>query len=455
MKILVLDFGTSSIKLSILVSKGGEPSPVSPLDENFNIVKTGKVPYQIRVYNGDWVELDGSTVLQAMIQGIKSLGNDLSDIDLICFDNFSPSMVFMDEKGDPLYPILTHLDRRSKKQTQDILSAMGKEKFQSITGIQPFTGGASITSVMWMKENEGGVFKNAARLGHLNTFIYKKLTGLWYTDPVNASQTGMYETVGGKGWSREICGAFGIPLGLLPDIANAGTICGGLTGEMANHCGLKEGIPVALGTNDAAAAQIGAGNTKAGCILNISGSSEMISVLTDLPRLDDRYYLRCSATPGLWQIYATTSSGFSLDWFRGEFYRDMGERDFFDREFPHVIDNFLDTTQVVFLPHIAGDRQSLTPKKAEFSGITLETKREDFLAAILLGIHDPIKSVIEICQTFMDLDVKIKLTGGMLDASFLKVKQKIFPAFQFEVIPDGPVIGSARLAMDGLKKKKE
>ena len=439
MKILVMDFGTSSIKFAIL-------------DENYNILSTAKEPYELRVYNGDWAELDGEVVLHAMVRGIQSFGELLKKIDLIGFDNFSPSMLFMDEAGNPLCPIFTHLDRRSKKQTQDILNLMGSEKFQSITGIQPFTGGASITSVLWTKENREEVFQKACRLGHLNTFIYKKLTGIWLSDPVNASMTGMYETISRQGWSQEICKCFDIPMGLLPEIQNVGTIARGLNKEMAALCGLKEGIPVALGSNDAASAQIGAGNTKAGDILNISGSSEMISVLTDIPRIDSRYYLRCAATPGLWQIYATTAGGFALDWFRGEFYRDMDERDFFTQEFPRVIDQYMDKTAVQFLPYIMGDRQSLMPKKAAFTEITLETKREDFLAAMLLGIHEPIKMVIEICESFMDLDKAIKLSGGMIDAAFLRVKEKLFKEYRFEIISDCPITGSAILAVNGLKK---
>jgi sugar (pentulose or hexulose) kinase len=327
---------------------------------------------------------------------------------------------------------------------------MGKEKFQSITGIQPFTGGASITSALWVKEHENRIFRKASRMGHLNTYIYKKLTGLWFTDPVNASMTGMYETITGKGWSEEICRIFEIPIAMLPDIINAGTVAGTLCGEAAEFCGLKAGIPVALGSNDAASAQMGAGNTQAGNILNISGSSEMVSILTNKPRIDDRYYLRCAVTPGLWQIFAITASGFVLDWFRREFYRDMEEAAFFKKEFPRVVDQFLDKTQVKFLPYIAGDRQSLTSKKGAFTEITLDTCREEFLAAILLGIHEPVQKTIEICETFMDLDKTIKLTGGMIDPAFLRVKEKIFSSHRFEIKPDCPVIGSAMLALDGL-----
>jgi sugar (pentulose or hexulose) kinase len=439
MLILTMDFGTSSIKFSLL-------------NEECAILKTAKEPYQIRVYNGDWVELDGDVIFSAMIRGIRGLAA-YGDIGLIAFDTFSPSMVFMDETGNPLYPIITHLDRRAKKQTRDILERMGKERFQAVTGIQPFTGGASITTVLWIKENEETIFKRTYRLGHLNTWIYKKLTGKWHSDPVNASMTGMYETVSGKSWSAEITKTFGIPGDLLPEVIGAGTVAGYLARDFAESCGLKQGIPVALGTNDAASAQVGAGNTHAGAILNISGSSEMISVLSAEPRVDDRYYLRCSATPGLWQIYATTAGGFALDWFRKEFYRDMSDKAFFEKEFPKVADTYIDKKAVSFSPYIAGDRQSLEPRKADFSGITLESTREDFLAAILLGIHDPIQSILRICEGFILLEKKIKLTGGMIDAAFLRVKERLFPGYQFEIISDCPVIGSARLALESLKKE--
>jgi xylulokinase len=179
----------------------------------------------------------------------------------------------------------------------------------------------------------------------------------------------------------------------------------------------------------------------------------MVSVLTDQPRIDDSYYLRCAALPGLWQIYATTASGFAIDWFRREFYRDMGKDEFFNIEFPRVVDNFLDTGSVKFLPYLAGDRQSLTPKKGAFTELTLETKREDFLAAMLLGIHEPILNVISLCETFMEPDKTIKLTGGMLDEAFLRVKKKLFRNYRFEIIPDCPIKGSARLGIEGLKRR--
>ncbi|MDR2103920.1 MAG: FGGY-family carbohydrate kinase [Treponema sp.] len=447
MNILALDFGTSSVKLSLL----GERA--APAEDPLEILCSAKEGYQIRVLNEDWVELDAEEVFSAMIRGLEKLRDRAGEgIDLIAYDVFSPSLIFMDREGNPLYPILTHLDRRSKKQSAEILQRMGKDRFQAVTGIQPFTGGVSITSALWVRENEEAVFNRAERMGHLNTYLYKKLTGLWACDPVNASQTGLYETVSGRGWSEEIAGLFGIPLRLLPGILPAGAAGGRLSPEAARLCGLKPGIPVALGTNDAASAQVGAGNTRAGAVLNISGSSEMISVLSAAPRIDDRYYLRCSATPGLWQIYATTAGGFALDWFRKEFYRDLGDRDFFEKELPGIAEDLsFNIKGVEFLPYLSGDRQSITPKKGAFTGLTLETRRENLLAALLRGMHEPIKQVLAICEEFMPLERTIKLTGGMIDQSMVKIKKQILPAYGFEVKKECMILGSALLALGCLK----
>lgn len=117
MHILSVDFGTSSVKLSVV-------------DEQLHILDSAKVPYQIRVTNGDWIELDGDVVFDAMLEGIRKLSAYKDSIELIGFDTFSPSMTFMDQDGNALHPILTHLDRRSKEQTKEILRVMGKENFR-------------------------------------------------------------------------------------------------------------------------------------------------------------------------------------------------------------------------------------------------------------------------------------------------------------------------------------
>jgi len=434
MIILSIDIGTSSVKAALL-------------DGAFNILHTAKADYRIRTINVDWVELDANAVMDAIIATAKNLPG-AADTELICFDNFSPSLLLMDKDGEATHPILTHLDRRSKKQTRDILNLFGKERFQAVTGIQPFTGGASVTSVLWLKENRASAWRSAARIGHINTYVYKQLTGVWAIDPVNASQTGMYETLTEGGWSAGICGELGIEMEKLPEVMNAGAVAGRLTKKMSLLTGIPEGTPVALGTNDAAAAQIGAGNRSSGDILNISGSSDMVSILTDKPVVDDQYYTRAFCIPGIWQYYVTTAGGFAVDWFREQFCRELSAGQFFGKEFEEAANLCTGGDLAVrFTPYLAGDRQSLTPKQASFTGLTLDATRRQMLAALLLAMHEPMRDVIGACEKIMELSGDIKLTGGLLSPAFVSLKRRLFPQYRLEVYDDCPLIGSAKLAI--------
>lgn len=441
MYILSVDFGTSSVKAAVV-------------DENCNTISWAKSSYDFNVYDNDKVELDIDVVFNGFVECTRKMREYMDKIELIGYDTFSPSPVFMDEEGDVLYPLITHLDRRSRKQTRQIVKAMGEDAYQKITGILPFTGGASLTSMMWMKENEPGIFNKAYKIGHFNTYIYKKFTGVWATEQVNASMMGIYETIKGTGWSKEICRAFGIPEEKLPEIKEAGAILGKLRKEVAELTGLREGIPVALGSNDAATAQVGAGNTETGDILDISGSSEMVSILTDKPIVNKKYYLRKAATQGKWQIFAITIGGFAIDWFRKEFYKEMEINQFYNEYLADVIKNKLHKTTVKFWPYLAGDRQSLKKKRGMFSGLTLETSREDMLISIMFGTHNPIVETIDIASKSIQLNRTIKITGGLTEESYISLKKSIFKGYDFETVDDCPIKGNVKLALQGLKEAR-
>ena len=114
---------------------------------------------------------------------------------MLCYDTFSPSLVLMDDKGDLVYPnIITHLDRRSRKESLEIQSTIGSENYMHISGIYPFVGGCSAMTLLWIKKNIPDILDKIFKVGHLTTYIHKKLTGLWITDLVNASMLGLYDT---------------------------------------------------------------------------------------------------------------------------------------------------------------------------------------------------------------------------------------------------------------------
>ncbi len=430
--ILSIDFGTSSLKLAVL-------------DDAFAIVRSEKEAYPYIILPGEKVEIDPDALLSALARACMRLPETLRErVDLVCYDAFSPSLMLMDAEGAALYPVVTHMDRRSREQSETICRVMGKERYQSIAGVYPFTGGVSLTTLLWFRQHEPELCQSVHKIGHLTTFLHKYLTGVWSVDFVNASMMGLYDTVRQSGWSDEILSAFDIPMAWLPPIHMPGETLGALRPAAAEPLGLRAGIPVALGTNDAIASQAGAGNSRSGQALNIAGSSDMISVLADKPAPHPGYYVRNAARAGLWQIYATTSGGFAVDWFLKEFCREMGEAEFYGEYLPGCAARALETP-LAFDPYLAEDRQSLEHKKAAWHGLSLASTREEMLSALLFGMQKTLRDVLDLAAAHTTMDGTLRITGGFAP-TVMPLKRAMFAGYALDFRDDCALLGNAVLA---------
>jgi sugar (pentulose or hexulose) kinase len=106
---------------------------------------------------------------------------------------------------------------------------------------------------------------------------------------------------------------------------------------------------------------------------------------------------------------------------------------------------------VKFLPYLSGDRHSLKKKRGGFTGLSLDTGRDEMFAALLRGVNEPILTTLAICGKKMKLDKKIKITGGLaVSEAYMRLKRQLYEGFEFEVRDDCAVLGNARLAYSKL-----
>lgn len=435
MLFLSVDFGTSAVKMSIV-------------DENLNTRCWAKADYHYALLPGEKVELKESDLMSALFKAASALDpEDRKKVEMLCYDTFSPSPVFMDKNGDLIYPnIITHMDRRSRAQTAFIDQEFGRDRYMNISGIYPFPGGCSAMTFIWFQQNQPEVYEHVYRIGHLPTYIHKKLTGEWMVDLVNASMMGLYETTTQRGWSAELLKEFKLNPAWFGEIHNPGTIFGKLLPEIAGRLGVPVGIPVCIGTNDVASAQMGAGNHHSGGMMNTAGSSEMISILTDKAVVDPEYYLRNAALPGLWQIYVTTCGGFGVDWFYDQFCKDMTRDEYYNVFCDKCTNAYLKDNPVTFDPFLTGDRQSLEKKTAAWHGLTLGATREMMLAALLDSIQGVLYGAVRKAEKVTRLDDTIKVSGGMVTPTYMKLKEKNIPGYHFQVVDDCSILGNVELA---------
>ena len=436
---LSLDVGTSAVKVALV-------------DQGLREVASATRPYPLIMASGSRVEMDPQAVFAAIATAVADLGRDrLAQVDRLVYDTFSPSLVLIGADGELVYPrIITHLDRRSAAQSQWIVDQIGADRFLAITGMLPFIGGSAAVTLRWFVDHEPELLARVGGVNHLAGYLHHRLTGQWLTDRVNASMMGLAHTTTDSAWSTDLIAALGFDRDWFGPIRNPGEPAGGLTAAAARWLGLPAGLPVTVGTNDMAASQVGAGNTRPGQIMNAAGSSDMVSILTDVAEVNPRYYLRNAALPGTWQIYATTVGGFALDWFQDQFARELSPADFYGPYLDAVVDAVLAdpaaAPPVEFEPYLSGDRQSLSPKTAAWRGLTLAATREQMLGAILTAIAQTLGHTIELARAHTRLDQTIKLSGGLATDPLLRLKRAAWPGFDFVPVHNCAILGNVRLA---------
>ena len=431
--ILGVDVGTSSVKIGIF-------------DKDLNCLKEGKHGHQYESF-GQCVEIHPEVLFHSFLEALKELGEYLPEVVAMGFSVLCPNMICMDEEGKALRPGIIHLDRRSMSQGLEIKEKVGLEDFQKVGGNVPCPGGVSVTSMLWVKQNEPEIYEKTVTLGHTNTYFVKKMTGNLAVDPTNASFMGLYNSFTyGKEWDADLCEKIGIDSKKLPPIVYSWETAGYITKEMAALTGLNEGIPVIMGGADTACSTYGAGCVDDGDLMNSTGTVEVMVLSTERPVYSDITLLRTHVIPNRWiMMNIIGAGGESLNWFYNNFCQDMDKDTFFAKYLPEALEKFEDTT-VSFTPHLAGDRTCVEDKQAIISGLTLSSKREDVLAAVVKGI---VKQLSDGMELYKDVSGKnlsdlIKYTGGG-SGSLMKYKEKVFSEFSFTQVDNCAMIGIATL----------
>ncbi len=443
-KILAVDIGTQSLKASVI-------------DDNLITMERSKIAYNPVTHSGNCVEIDIHILWKAFLGACENLKN--RDIEGITFSTLCPSLLLMDENGYPLSPVLLHLDRRSQKQSDWIIENIGLVKFRSITGNPPISGGISVTSMLWIKENCNEGLPEKSVFGHVITYFMKKLTGKFLIDPSNASFTGLYETLEYSNWSSELLEKTGIDRKHLPDLLDSASVAGFLDQEMAKKTGFKIGTPVVIGANDTTCAVAGAGVDEAGMLLNTTGTVEILAMCSDKPVTGENHLIRTHAYRDRWLLMRTLGAGgASMEWFRKNFCRDLSREYFYNEYLPSVLEKN-NCSGLVFEPYLTGDRHRLEKLTASFKNITLDSTREDFFHALVLGNVSYIMGILDEWKNICELDETIFHVGGGAGNAYTEYKQRIMKDFKFVNIGEtaekgAAVIGFKALGIETEKMKK-
>ena len=146
----------------------------------------------------------------------------LAGVGVVSLSVTTPGLTPMAADGTALAPAVLFLDGRSRPQSAAIRELVGERRFLAETCNLPVSGGSSLSSILWFRDEQPEVWAAAAKFGHCNTYLVKRMTGRWAIDPSTTSITGLYNTARNDlTWNREILDLAGIPEDRLPPLMHS------------------------------------------------------------------------------------------------------------------------------------------------------------------------------------------------------------------------------------------
>ena len=321
--ILAVDVGTSALKIGVF----------GPDLEKRCEVQRAYAPH---LYERGKADIEPETWWEALRECCAEVSTGLVEVGVVSLSVTTPGLTPMAADGKALAPAVLFLDGRSRGQSAAIRQIVGEERFLADTCNLPVSGGSSLSSILWFRDERPEVWAAAAKFGHCNTYLVKRMTGRWAIDPSTTSITGLYNTARNDlTWNQPILDLAGIPDDKLPPLMPSYERVGRLLPAVAAELGLPGGCWVLCGGNDAVLAALSGGLTEPGDVNIISGTCDIASVCTDRPIASPSFNVRCHVVPGRWlTFFVLNAGGEALEWLRRVAFSELGADEFYGDHIP-------------------------------------------------------------------------------------------------------------------------
>jgi xylulokinase len=403
---LGLDIGTSAVKAGAFDGSGRRLAP--PVSAPWHSLPAAD-PDVSEADPARWRQA-ASTALRQLLGGLGSARPAALGLSTLF-----PCALVMDEQGEALRPAILYNDLRSRPQVERLRACGLEARIRGTTGNPVMAGTCSLTSFLWVRENEPALFGKAAHLGHGCTYLGRWLTGQWGISPSSACLSGVCDPRT-RAWSDSLCEALDMSAARLPPIVSSTSALGGLSARAAGELGLPTGLPVSIGAGDAVAAALGAGLTRPGQAFDAAGTTDTIELCLDEAASDPRLFLLCHGLEGLWlSVAAMTCTGASLDWFLQHLCGGA--------EAGTVLDEAEQVPAgargVLFFPYLRGERSPHQDPalRGAFFGLSDSSGRAELARAVLEGVAFAMRQNLDLLEAVHGRRIEELTLGGGPTAS--------------------------------------
>lgn len=431
-----VDLGTSAVKLLLM-------------DETGKIQNIVSREYPISFPQPGWSEQNPEDWFTQSMEGIRELTRncDKSQVAGISFGGQMHGLVALDAEDNVIRPAILWNDGRTTKETAYLNEVIGKGALSRYTANIAFAG-FTAPKLLWVKENEPKNFARICKIMLPKDYLAYKLSGVHCTDYSDASGM-LLLNVEHKCWSKEMIEICGISEEQLPKLFESYEVVGTLKPEIAGELGLPESIKVIAGAGDNAAAAVGTGTVGEGrCNLSL-GTSGTIFISSKKFSVDEHNALHSfDHADGSFHLMGCMLSAASCNkWWMDEILqtKEYGEE---QKKIMKLGEN-----HVFYLPYLMGERSPHNDPKARatFTGMTMDTTREDMTLAVLEGVAFGLRDSLEVARSLGIKIERTKICGGGAKSSLWKRIIANVMNLNVDVIEseEGPGYGAAMLAAVG------
>lgn len=431
-----VDLGTSAVKLLLM-------------DENGKIQKTVSREYPLYFPHPGWSEQRPEDWYTQTLDGMKELLSDASrkEVSGISFGGQMHGLVLLDEDDEVIRPAILWNDGRTIEECDYLNTVIGKEKLSAYTANISFTG-FTAPKILWVKKNEPENFARIHKIMLPKDYLSYKLSGVHCTDVSDASGMLLFD-VKNRTWSKEMCEICSVKPEWLAKVYESYEVVGNLKKEIADDLGLPETVKIIAGAGDNAAAAVGTGTVGDGrCNISL-GTSGTIFISSGNFSVDKNNALHSFAhADGTYHLMGCMLSAASCNkWWMDEILH--------TKEYAKEQEGItkLGENHVFFLPYLMGERSPHNDPKARgtFTGITMDTKREDMTQAVLEGVAFALRDSLEVAKSLGIPITRTRICGGgaksplwcRMIANILNLKVEKIES------EEGPALGAAMLAAVG------
>ena len=370
--------------------------------ENGEIKGSGKVSHDV-YRSGGASETDPENWWAALAKAISKTGL-ATKIEAISIAAQQLGVVTLDKNHKPLRRAILWDDTRSAKKAEELVSELGgPEAVTNLIGTQPLAG-FTVCSWAWLKDAESKIAEKTAYIRNPHDYVTEKLTGNGVTDRGDASGTGWWSSRTNQ-YIKEVLDhpLVSLKQSVLPKVLEPNDPAGSLIKSAADWTGLKEGIPVACGTGDNAAAALGLAINPGTPVISLGTSGTAFLRSKTAPRdVSGQVFAHASASGDHLPLTCTLNATLAVD--------NIAKLFGIKRE------SVSEKTNVVMMPFLSGERLPNYPNsRGSLYGVDHSTTSGEILLAAYEGVVYSLVESLEVLNKHssgIPEDSPIILVGG-------------------------------------------